>query len=256
MTSASMFVIRRKDGDPPACRDNTPYSREHMSASHSITRYVLRTTDVAAARAFYTAVLGHDRLPIVPLHEQALARGARPHWLGQIEVHDVEHMSRAFVAYGAEALGPVVTLPDGRRLAVFRDPGGAIIGLTSSAAHDEPPLVVWHHLNTNNKARVEEAYTTLFGWRLTQCLGHPEHGELQHFAWPGSDVETGTIVDIQGRPGRHPHWLFHMHVTNLDDTLAAVRAAHGLVLGPFALPSGERLAVCDDPQGAAFALRG
>lgn len=35
-----------------------------------------------------------------------------------------------------------------------------------------------------------------------------------------------------------------------------VRDAGGVVLGPFPLPCGERVAVCDDPQGAAFALRG
>jgi predicted enzyme related to lactoylglutathione lyase len=36
--------------------------------------------------------------------------------------------------------------------------------------------------------------------------------------------------------------------------LNLVRGAGGVVLGPFALPSGEHVAVCDDPQGAAFAL--
>ena len=35
---------------------------------------------------------------------------------------------------------------------------------------------------------------------------------------------------------------------------AATRAAGGLVLDPIVLPSGERVCVCDDPQGAAFAL--
>jgi catechol 2,3-dioxygenase-like lactoylglutathione lyase family enzyme len=44
--------------------------------------YALRTSDVARARAFYTAVLGNDDAEIFELHEQAVARGARPHWLG------------------------------------------------------------------------------------------------------------------------------------------------------------------------------
>lgn len=66
----------------------------------------------------------------------------------------------------------------------------------------------------------------------------------------------GAILDIQGRPGRHPHWLFHMRVNDLERKIQIVRDAGGLVLGPFALPGGDRVAVCDDPQGAAFALRG
>lgn len=230
-----------------------------MSASHAITRFVLRTTDVPAARAFYSALVGHDRHSIVPLHEQALARGARPHWLGQIEVDDVEESVRAFVNQGAEALNPIGTFPDGRRFAVLRDPGGAIIGLTSpspAGPHDEPRMIVWHQLDTNDRARVEKAYTTIFGWRLTQLVNHPEHGEFQNFAWPSVDADVGAIFDIQGRPGRHAHWLFHMRVADLDRAAAIVRDGGGVVLGPFPLPNGERVAVCDDPQGAAFALRG
>lgn len=227
-----------------------------MAASNSIARYVLRTTDASAARVFYTALLGHQGLSIVPLHEQAIARGARPHWLGQIEVDDVESKGRAFTAHGAEALGPLGTFPDGRRFAVFRDPGGALIGLTSPAPLDEPYFVVWHQLNTNDPARVTDAYTTLFGWRLTQRVDHPEHGPLQHFAWSGANEDAGAFLDLQGRPGRHPHWLFHMRVADLDRALAMVRAANGVVLGPFPLANGECVAVCDDPQGAAFALRG
>jgi hypothetical protein len=42
---------------------------------------------------------------------------------------------------------------------------------------------------------------------------------------------VGLMADIGGRPGVHPAWLFHFRVTALDP------------------------AVCDDPQGAAFALR-
>jgi uncharacterized protein len=224
-----------------------------MSASRAIARYVLRTTDASAAQAFYTALLGHDRMPIVPLHEQALARGARPHWLGQIEVDDVESTARAFAEYGAHVLGPIGTFPDGRSFAVLRDPGGAIIGLTTPAPHDEPDAVVWRHLHTNDPARVVQAYGTLFGWRLTERVTHPEHGEMQHFAWSGVDADAGAITDIRGLAGRHPHWLFHLRVADLERALATVRAEGGAVLGPFTLPNGERIAVCDDPQGAAFA---
>lgn len=227
-----------------------------VSASRAITRFVLRTTDVPAARSFYAALLGHDRFSAVPLHEQALARGARPHWLGQIEVDDVESSVRAFVEHGAQALNPLATFPDGRRFAVLRDPGGAIIGLTSPGPHEEAPTIVWHQLSTNDRARVETAYTAVFGWRLTDIVTHPEHGEFQNFAWPGKEGDAGAIVDITGRPERHAGWLFHLRVSDLERAIATVREAGGLVLGPFPLPGGERIAVCDDPQGAAFALRG
>lgn len=223
---------------------------------HAMTRFVLRTTDAHAARGFYAALLGHERMPIVALHEQALARGARPHWLGQIEVEDVERTAGAFVELGAEMLGPIGTFPTGRRFAVLRDPGGAIVGLTSPDVNEEPRAVCWHQLASLDVARATAAYTTLFGWQLTQQITHPEHGVLQHFAWTHGGQDVGTIHDIVGREGRHPHWLFHLRVDSLDRAIDLVRSHHGLVLGPFTLTSGERIAVCDDPQGAAFAIRG
>ena len=89
-------------------------------------RFELRTTDADAARAFYGSILGHERSVIWPLHEQALARGARPHWLGQIGVEgsDFDRVADAFVARGATRLGPTLLRADGSQTAVLRDPGG------------------------------------------------------------------------------------------------------------------------------------
>ena len=62
------------------------------------------------------------------------------------------------------------------------------------------------------------------------------------------------MSDIAGRPGVHPAWLFHFRVAAFEPALGAVRAGGGVVFGSFVLPGGARSAVCDDPQGAAFAL--
>ena len=230
---------------------------EAMSATSAFARFVLRTTDAVAARAFYSAVLKDLLVPIVPLHEQAIARGARAHWLGQIEVDDVEKSAQAFMALGAQALnpqGPFGTFPDGRRFAVLRDPGGALVGLTSTGSTAEPRLVHWHHLHTSDLERVTAAYSTLFGWTF-DGVTPTEHGALNHFGWSG-EADAGAFTDIRGFEGRHAHWLFHFHVSDFDRAVASVRALNGKVVGPFELPRGERVAVCDDPQGAAFAIRG
>ena len=89
-----------------------------MPASQAFSRFVLRTTDVPAARAFYSSLLGHDRFRVVPLHGKAIARGARPHWLGQVEVEDAEVV----------VPGPWL-LPSGERLAACDDPQGAAFAL-------------------------------------------------------------------------------------------------------------------------------
>lgn len=53
---------------------------------------------------------------------------------------------------------------------------------------------------------------------------------------------------------RESPWLFLFRIDALDAAIAKVGAAGGKVIGPFLLPGGDRIAVCDDPQGAAFGL--
>lgn len=91
-------------------------------------RYLMRTTDVDRARAFYESILGDRSPPIALLPESAIARGARPHWLGIIGVKDLELRTEAFVARGAQPLG----VPGHTGLSLLRDPGGALVALASS----------------------------------------------------------------------------------------------------------------------------
>ena len=53
----------------------------------------------------------------------------------------------------------------------------------------------------------------------------------------------------------HPHWLLQIRIAALELAVKAVKATGGLVASELTLPTGERLAICDDPQGAAFSLR-
>jgi predicted enzyme related to lactoylglutathione lyase len=220
-------------------------------------RFDLRTTDADAARAFYARILGHDRAVIWPLHEQALARGARPHWLGSLGVEDVEHVASAFVERGAMRLGPTRPTAYGGQAAVLRDPGGAVVAVATP-----PPVnvesgveVSWHVLNTNDVTLATAHYHDLFGWEVSDRLEHGADGAFQQFAWHAGGVSVGAFADIAARPGVHAHWLFFFEVDALDPAIAATHAAGGLALDPVVAPSGERVCVCDDPQGAAFALR-
>ena len=206
---------------------------------------------------FTRSILGHDRALVWPLHEQALALGARPHWLGHIQVEDAERVSEAFVERGALRLGPTRPMPDGGQVAVLRDPGGAIVALSTPAPASAPARVdvVWQVLNTNDAARATTNYCELFGWQLRDRVELERHGVFQELAWHVGGPAFGAIGDIASRPGVHPHWLYFFEVDRLEPAISAARAAGGLVLEPFVLPDGQRSCVCDDPQGAAFALR-
>jgi predicted enzyme related to lactoylglutathione lyase len=219
-------------------------------------RLSLRTTDAEAARAFYAKVLGHDRAVIWPLHEQALARGARPHWLGDLGVSDVERAAAAFAERGAMMIGGIRPTSDGGHASVLRDPGGAIVSLATLPPADAKTGVeaVWYLLNANDAARAMVNYRELFGWEEKARVEIPLQGVFHEFAWSAGGPSVGAMTDITGMPGRHPHWLFFFQVDAIAPAIDAVRAAGGLALEPVLLPSGERVCACDDPLGAAFGL--
>ncbi len=221
--------------------------------------YHLRTTDVAAARAFYATILGNDDADVIQLHEQALARGARPHWLGYLDVGDVDAVATAFGTRGATPLGRWVN-PRGLEVAVVRDPGGAIVALVKpepalqGSAGPAHPEVVWHALNTVDVERAKANYGELLGWEFKEPFHLDGVGLIHPFAWQAGGVAVGSMSDVAARPGVHAHWLFHFRVTALEPALEAARSGGGSFVAQQTLPNGDRVAVCDDPHGAAFAL--
>jgi predicted enzyme related to lactoylglutathione lyase len=219
-------------------------------------RFDLRTTDVDAARAFYARLFGHERAVVWPLHEQALARGARPHWLGHLGVANPEQVAADFVLRGATRLGPARPTEDGGTAMVLRDPGGALLALSTPPRAEQAELdVAWHVLNTRDAESATVNYRELFGWETTENSELAPLGVFRELAFSPGGARDGVIADIAGRPGVHPQWLFVFEVAALGLAVEITRAAGGLVLDPLALPGGEKLFVCDDPQGAAFALR-
>jgi hypothetical protein len=109
----------------------------------------MRTTDVKRARSFYDELLEEGALDVTALPDPAIARGARPHWLGHIATEDEATTERSFVERGATLLGD-------RRL--VRDPFGAIFTLTSRTERQRT-YVVWQlHMSASpERARTDYA---------------------------------------------------------------------------------------------------
>ena len=112
-------------------------------------RIELRTTDVPAARLFYRALLGDDDADIVPLPAEAIARGARPHWLGHL---GVGRRGRNGARLRSRTVQPAWDRPGRRPLAAgwrsLRDPGGAVVALatpTTATARPEVVLALLEH---------------------------------------------------------------------------------------------------------------
>nr|WP_275939291.1 VOC family protein [Polyangium spumosum] len=136
----------------------------------------------------------------------------------------------------------------------MRDPFGAIVAV--AAERDEPSgAVAWHELHVRDHARAWALYGEMFGWRKTEALDlGPALGSYEMFSFGEGGPSVGGMVSSARMPQVHTHWLFYFRVDDLDAALTRVRARGGNVLEPRRLPSGDRLAPCEDPQGAAFGL--
>jgi len=206
-------------------------------------RWTLRTADADAARAFYDALLEEGAPDVSELPASLRARGAKPHWLGYLVTREIDPSIEAFVARGAARLG---------NGGLLRDPGGAVLALTSSPERSRRD-VVWQQLLTSAPERAKKDYGELFGMTMGARVEIPQHGAFDEFAW-GVGQPSGSIGDITGKPHIHPQWLFFFRATELEQATSHVRTNGGTVIGPTTLPDGRRVAVCEDPQGAQFAL--
>jgi len=204
----------------------------------------LRTLDIVAARDFYASVLGVNGagLDVVPLHEAAIARGARPHWLGFVDVGDVEPAAAAFALRGATAMGLKWVNPQGLEAAMMRDPGGALLALAKPPPVPRPGgsglEVLSYVLHTPDVDTAKKSYSEQFGWRFEppiQIAGL----NLHPFAWHSRGPTIGALVDIANRPEVKPHWLFQVRVAALELAVDAVQAAGGLVASELTLPTGN-----------------
>lgn len=181
--------------------------------------FELRTTDVAAARKFYEAVLVSPLESLITeLPAVARARGAPAHWLGHLHVDDLERTVAAFLEAGAERLGPARTTDDGAPVIGLRDPFGAAVALTSRPVRATVRARPMHLSHDPERARRLYALDATF-----------------------LPITDATI---------HAQWVFPIVVTNFEQTIDRIRRLGGDVL---LSPAG---AYAHDPQGAAFAVTG
>jgi predicted enzyme related to lactoylglutathione lyase len=105
---------------------------------------------------------------------------------------------------------------------------------------------VWHEQVSSDPRQAQDFYTQLLGWGVE--LFKP--GELDYaMISSGGHTHGGFGKAMEGAPP--PHWLGHVRVENVDETVAKAIAAGGkLAAGPFDMDEVGRMAIVVDPQGA------
>lgn len=233
----------------------------------------LATTDAESAKAFYGRVFGWTAVDqptgdggaysmmylgeeiVCGLYQRGPEHGP-PAWLSYVSVDDVADVTDRARSVGATVLEEPFDVADAGRLALLRDPRGALLALWQPGQHFGATLVndagamVLNQLNTDDVESCRSFYTEVFGWRVDPVgtADQPYWG-----IYNGEAINGGMMPLPPGSPAP-PHWMTYFTATDLDAAIAIVADNGGRVLvAPVAIPSG-RVAVVTDPEGAAFAM--
>lgn len=241
----------------------------------------LATTDGEGAKKFYGAVFGwdlHDD-PIGPdaiyttallsgknvcaMYEQNAQQkeqGIPSHWLSYVSVDDIDGaVEKATSLGGAAVVGPMDVMEIGR-MARLTDPTGAAFAMwqpnkgIGAQIVNEPGTLCWNELMTNDEKTSNKFYKDLFGWSsTTDNVG----GEgIQYTSFANGDRPAAGMLEIQPEWGAiPPNWIVYFAVEDCDASAAAIEKNGGRVHSPPTdIPEVGRFAMCQDPQGAAFAI--
>lgn len=246
--------------------------------------YELMTNDPAGAKAFYDAVVGWDidaqsAMPggmdyrmikrsdggmaggVLGLTSEMQAHGARPTWLGYINVPDVDDYVRKIEERGGRTLMPANDIADVGRIAMVADAQGAPFYIMKPIPPADDPEAksdafspgkvqhcAWNELVTTDLGAAKKFYTELFGWTLGGTMPMGEMGDYQFIE------QDGTMIGAMfAPPGRPPAWRFCFRVESLEKSIEAVKSGGGEILfGPTEVPGGGRIIQANDPQGAFF----
>jgi predicted enzyme related to lactoylglutathione lyase len=242
--------------------------------------YELITTDVAAAQAFYTKVVGWGAqdastpgLPytlftagkapvsgLMDLPDEATSKGATPRWMGYVGVRDVDATADRLKALGGAVYVPPTNTNIGR-ISVVADPQTADLALVQglktgqrpSPGLDKPGQVGWHELHAADWQKAFAFYGELFGWKRADARIGPGDG-YQLFSAGGQMIGG---MSTKRRTDPVPYWVYYINVDDIDAAMERVKTAGGRIFeNPVQTPGGSWIVRCGDPQGAAFALHG
>jgi predicted enzyme related to lactoylglutathione lyase len=239
--------------------------------------YELLTTDVKAAEAFYTKVIGWSITPFRPEPDaydmwtrspempvggvMKIPQGMNfpPHWEMYIGVPKLEDADARIQRLGGSALSEVIDIPNIGRMRTMKDPQGAVFAIYEPA---KPPMpeaapevgdASWHELYTTDAEAAMKFYVEVFGWKPTSAMDMGPMGKYHMF---GRERELGGMMNKPKEMAQvPPNWGIYFRVPNVHEAAERVKTHGGQVLnGPMEVPGGDEIVNCMDPQGAAFSL--
>ena len=241
--------------------------------------YELMTTDMKAAEAFYSAVVGWKTAPFegagqpytmfsrsgdVPVGGVMTRPDevkAPPFWAMYVGVPRIEDAAAGIERLGGKAHTEVIAIPNVGRLQMMVDPQGAGFYIYEPASSDQRPEAApevgeasWHELMTTDWQAAMKFYEQVFGWQPGEAMDMGPMGTYQMFNRP-----HGMIGGMMNKPSEManvpPNWQIYFRVPDVHAAAERIKANGGKILnGPMEVPGGDWVVNAMDPQGAAFGL--
>ncbi len=231
----------------------------------------LGTSDPGGAKGFYTGLLGWDPedVPVGDGQTYTMLRiggksvcalyqqqaDAPPAWLSYVSVEDADAIAGKALELGATAISEPFDVLTVGRMAVLKDPQGAVFAIWEPKESfgtelvNDPGAMVLNQLNVADPEAARQFYPALFGWRLEQASEDPPYWGIYN-----GDGLNGGMMDLPPGSDAPSHWLVYFTSEDLDGAAGRIGELGGRVaVPPTPIPAG-RILVARDPQGAHFAL--
>jgi predicted enzyme related to lactoylglutathione lyase len=240
--------------------------------------YELITPDPDGAKNFYDAVMGWDIQPppsdaldyrmigagggyaggVLKLDAEMKSGGMRPAWMVYFGVQDVDKTAEHAVSLGGKIFVPPTDIANVGRFSFLSDPQGAMFYVMRPATDQtstvfspgQPGLCGWNELWTDDIEGALSFYGRLLGFENSETMKMGPRGGY-HFLDIG-DMRLGAAAEMKPQP---PQWNIYFTVPDIDSAVRRVNLEGGsITMGPLEVPTGDRILLGVDAQGANFAL--
>jgi hypothetical protein len=196
-----------------------------------------------------------------------------PAWNTYVAVTNADEAVAKVQTAGGEVVAQAFDVVDAGRMAILKDPQGAVFcvwqaGRTKGAkVVNEHGAVNFNTLHTSDLEAAKKFYGEVFGW-TTLSLGGPEfwtlpgYGDYLETITPGmrkgaAEMGAAGFEDVVAvleplKDDGQPHWHVTFAVNDADAAAADATELGGKVLAPPLDAPYVRLTVLADPEGAQF----
>lgn len=116
-----------------------------------------------------------------------------------------------------------------------------------------PGVPCWVDTSQPDPEAAVDFYSGLFGWEFENSM--PEGSEGSYFIGRIRGGDVAAVGSISEGATPMPMWNTYIWVDSADEAAVKVRdAGGGVVAEPFDILDAGRMAVCIDPEGAAFCV--